>query len=134
MKQLLGGYKSLVVTALALSAICFSTGCSMKHVISSSLADNMQVTLTNTTLLKLKARYASSFLCVGKTKIERPTDKLLLIQVYSQHPFFRLRETDEINVEVMIDDKVQAVAFGYPDNVIWRRNGKDEKPNLTRPQ
>ena len=114
---------------IAGSAICFVSGCAYKQ-IPLELVPGLRVTTTNTTLLKLKGVYVDSSFAVGKTHVERISGNILLIRVLPRLP--SRHTSSQINVEVVIDDSVDAVAFGDRDSIVWRRNGRNEKPSADK--
>jgi hypothetical protein len=124
----------MIKNLTAATAICCLTGCATKHVIPLSSISEMRVTATNITKLKINGGYISSFLQVGETRIEKTPDNILLIRAFSRAPFFHTKPSGEINVEVTIDDGVNAVAFGNPDTIIWRRNEKDQGTGANKPR
>jgi hypothetical protein len=105
--------------ALIFAVSCVA-GCATKHVIRLDALTNVQVTSTNVTVLRLTGVYPQSALAVGETQIERVSDQVLLVRTFSR--LLGKGTSGKVNLEIIVDDDVSAVAFGNAESIIWSRS------------
>src|ERR1051325_6963705 len=103
-------------------AICCLSGCVSQRPISISSVAQMQLITTNVTLLKIQGSYISSAIAVGNTRLDKTVDNILLVRVFPR--WSSAHTSGAIDLQVVVDDSVDSVAFGNPESIIWRRTGK----------
>ena len=111
--------------AAAAATLCLSA-CASEHVIALNSIAQMQVSTTkraDVTVIHLRGVYMSSLDAVGEARITKSSTNAVLVRVVRCRPS-RTRHS-RLDIGFVLDDSVDAVAFGDPQSIVWRRDAKD---------